>query len=61
MPKELLPIVDKPLIQYAGEEAIRSRIDTLIFVTGRKKRATEDYFDANLELEAVPHAKGKHE
>ena len=39
MPKELLPIVDKPLIQYAAEEAIAAGIDTLIFVTGRNKRA----------------------
>ena len=61
MPKELLPIVDKPLIQYAVEEAIRARIDTLIFVTGRNKRAIEDHFDANLELEAALRAKGKHE
>ena len=61
MPKELLPIVDKPLIQYAVEEAIRAGIDTLIFVTGRNKRAIEDHFDANLELEAALRAKGKHE
>ena len=43
--KELLPIVDKPLIQYAAEEAIAAGIDTLIFVTGRNKRAIEDHFD----------------
>ena len=49
MLKELLPIVDKPLIQYAVEEAIRAGIDTLIFVMGRNKRAIEDHFDANLE------------
>ena len=61
LPKELLPIVDKPLIQYAVEEAIRAGIDTLIFVTGRNKRAIEDHFDANLELEAALRAKGKHE
>ena len=61
MPKELLPIVNKPLIQYAVEEAIRAGIDTLIFVTGRNKRAIEDHFDANLELEAALRAKGKHE
>ena len=61
MPKELLPIVDKPLIQYAVEEAIRVGIDTLIFVTGRNKRAIEDHFDSNLELEAALRAKGKHE
>ena len=59
MPKELLPIVDKPLIQYAAEEAIAAGIDTLIFVTGRNKRAIEDHFDANNELELILRAKGK--
>ena len=59
MPKELLPIVDKPLIQYAAEEAIAAGIDTLIFVTGRNKRAIEDHFDANIELEAALRASGK--
>ena len=59
MPKELLPIVDKPLIQYAAEEAIAAGIDTLIFVTGRNKRAIEDHFDANNELESMLRAKGK--
>ena len=59
MPKELLPIVDKPLIQYAAEEAIAAGVDTLIFVTGRNKRAIEDHFDANPELEAILRAKGK--
>jgi UTP--glucose-1-phosphate uridylyltransferase len=61
MPKELLPIVDKPLIQYAAEEAIAAGIDTLIFVTGRNKRAIEDHFDSNQELEAALRAKGKDE
>ena len=61
MPKELLPVVDKPLIQYAVEEAIRAGIDTMIFVTGRNKRAIEDHFDGNPELEAALRAKGKHE
>mgnify|MGYP001405033860 CR=1 FL=1 len=51
MPKELLPIVDKPIIQFAVEEAIQAGIETMIFVTGRNKRAVEDHFDANLELE----------
>ena len=60
MPKELLPIVDKPLIQYAAEEAIAAGIDTLIFVTGRNKRAIEDHFDANKELETMLHARGKY-
>ena len=59
MPKELLPIVDKPLIQYAVEEAIAAGIDTLIFVTGRNKRAIEDHFDANNELETMLRTKGK--
>ena len=59
MPKELLPIVDKPLIHYAAEEAIAAGIDTLIFVTGRNKRAIEDHFDANNELEYMLRAKGK--
>ena len=59
MPKELLPIVDKPLIQYAAEEAIAAGIDTLIFVTGRNKRAIEDHFDNNRELEMALRAKGK--
>ena len=61
MPKELMPIVDKPLIQYAAEEAISAGIDTLIFVTGRNKRAIEDHFDSNQELEAALFAKGKAE
>lgn len=61
MPKELLPIVDKPLIQYAAEEAIAAGIDTLIFVTGRNKRAIEDHFDANNELENVLRSKGRNE
>ena len=61
MPKELLPIVDKPLIQYAAEEAIAAGIDTLIFVTGRNKRAIEDHFDNNQELEMALRAKGKHD
>ncbi|MDB9877757.1 UTP--glucose-1-phosphate uridylyltransferase GalU [Amylibacter sp.] len=61
MPKELLPIIDKPLIQYAVEEAISAGIDTLIFVTGRNKRAIEDHFDTNNELEMVLRSKGKSE
>ena len=59
MPKELMPIIDKPLIQYAAEEAIAAGIDTLIFVTGRNKRAIEDHFDNNKELEMALRAKGK--
>ena len=61
MPKELMPIIDKPLIQYAAEEAIAAGIDTLIFVTGRNKRAIEDHFDNNQELEMALRAKGKDE
>jgi UTP--glucose-1-phosphate uridylyltransferase len=61
MPKELLPIIDKPLIQYAAEEAVAAGIDTLIFVTGRNKRAIEDHFDNNQELEIALQKKGKYE
>ena len=59
MPKELLPIVDKPLIQYAVEEAVSAGLDTLIFVTGRNKRAIEDHFDNNQELELILRTQGK--
>ncbi len=52
IPKEMLPIVDKPLIQYAVEEALEAGIDTLIFVTSRKKHAISDHFDTAFELEA---------
>ena len=61
MPKELLPIIDKPLIQYAAEEAIAAGLDTLIFITGRNKRAIEDHFDGNNELELALRTKGKNE
>ncbi|UYO94048.1 UTP--glucose-1-phosphate uridylyltransferase GalU [Pollutimonas sp. M17] len=61
MPKEMLPIVDKPLIQYAVEEAIAAGITDLIFITGRNKRAIEDHFDNVPELEAELAAKNKHE
>ena len=61
MPKELLPIIDKPLIQYAAEEAIAAGIDTLIFITGRNKRAIEDHFDGNNELERALRSKGKND
>jgi len=61
MPKELLPIIDKPIVQYAVEEAIAAGITELIFVTGRNKRAVGDHFDANLELEQQLLAKGKTE
>ncbi len=58
-PKEMLPIVDKPLVQYAAEEAIEAGIDELIFVTGRNKRSIEDHFDKAYELEAELAAKNK--
>jgi len=60
-PKEMLPIVDKPLIQYAVEEAAAAGITDMIFVTGRNKRAIEDHFDSVHELESELAAKGKHE
>ena len=59
-PKEMLPIVDKPLIQYAVEEAIAAGVTDLIFITGRGKRAIEDHFDKAYELEAELLAAGKH-
>jgi UDP-glucose pyrophosphorylase len=59
--EELLPIVDKPLIQYAAEEAISAGIDTLIFVTGRNNRAIEDHFYNNTELEMALRSAGKDE
>lgn len=61
MSKEMLPIVDKPLIQYAVEEAARAGITEMIFVTGRNKRAIEDHFDAHPELERELEEKGKDE
>lgn len=59
MPKELLPVVNKPLIQYAVEDAIEAGCNTLIFVTGRNKRAIEDHFDRNIELETALKQNGK--
>jgi len=58
-PKEMLPVVDKPLIQYAVEEAVEAGIEDLIFVTGRNKRSIPDHFDKAYELEAELEAKGK--
>ncbi len=58
-PKEMLPIVDKPLIQYAVEEAMAAGITEMIFVTGRSKRAIEDHFDKAFELEVELEAKNK--
>jgi len=61
MPKEMLPVVDKPLIQYAVEEAVEAGITDLIFVTGRNKRAIEDHFDSVPELETQLEDKNKQE
>lgn len=61
MPKEMLPILDKPTIQYIVEEAARSGIEDIIIVTGRHKRAIEDHFDSQKELEMVLKEKGKSE
>lgn len=61
MPKEMLPIVDKPTIQYIVEEAIASGIEDIIIVTGKGKRAIEDHFDRNLELESNLEEKNKFE
>src|SRR6202140_5504222 len=58
-PKEMLPIVDKPRIQYAVEEAMSAGITEMIFVTGRSKRAIEDHFDKSYEIEAELEARGK--
>jgi UTP--glucose-1-phosphate uridylyltransferase len=58
-PKEMLPVVDKPAIQYVVEEAVRSGIDDILIITGRGKKAIEDHFDRSVELEADLHAKGK--
>ena len=60
-PKEMLPIVDKPLIQYAADEALSAGADTLVFVTGSSKRSIEDHFDSDPELEATLQAQGKQE
>lgn len=59
IPKEMLPIVDKPLIQYAVEEALEAGIDTLIFITSRQKHAISDHFDTAFELETKLAAAGK--
>ena len=59
-PKEMLPVVDKPLIQYAAEEAVAAGAEVLVFVTGRHKRSIPDHFDKAYELEMELEAKGKH-
>src|SRR5881275_1974875 len=59
-PKEMMPLVDKPLIQYVVEEAIESGIEHIIIVTGRGKQAIEDHFDISFELEHMLAERGKH-
>jgi UTP--glucose-1-phosphate uridylyltransferase len=58
-PKEMLPVVDKPAIQYVVEEAVRAGIDDILIITGRGKRSLEDHFDRNFELEYYLEQKGK--
>ena len=60
-PKEMLPLVDKPIIQYGVEEAVASGVSNIILVTGRGKNAIEDHFDVSVELEAFLDARGKRE
>jgi UTP--glucose-1-phosphate uridylyltransferase len=60
-PKEMLPLVDKPIIQYGVEEAAASGAEHIIIVTGRGKNAIEDHFDINIELETFLEARGKHD
>ena len=61
MPKEMLPLVDKPAIQYVVEEAVDAGLSQIIMVTGRNKRALEDHFDRANELEALLESKGNFE
>src|SRR5215510_1407326 len=58
-PKEMLPLVDKPIIQYGVEEAVAAGADNIILVTGRGKNAIEDHFDVSIELESFLEARGK--
>ncbi len=60
-PKEMLPVVDRPAIQYVVEEAVQAGIDDILIITGRGKRSLEDHFDRNFELEHHLHEKGKDE
>ena len=60
-PKEMLPLVDKPIIQYVVEEAVHSGIENIIIVTGRGKNAIEDHFDVSYELEKILELRGQHE
>src|SRR6266478_1019901 len=59
-PKEMLVLVDKPVIQYGVEEAVQSGVDNIVIVTGRGKNAIEDHFDAAVELESFLEQRGKH-
>src|SRR6478609_8607656 len=58
-PKEMLPVVDKPAIQYVVEEAVRAGLDDILIITGRGKRSREDHFDRNIELELELEERGK--
>src|SRR5512136_1772294 len=58
-PKEMLPLVDKPIIQYAVEEAIAAGLENLVIITGRGKNAIEDHFDVSYELEKILEQRGK--
>src|SRR5512138_3189179 len=58
-PKEMLPLVDKPIIQYAVEEAVNSGLENLVIITGRGKNAIEDHFDVSYELEKILEERGK--
>ena len=60
-PKEMLPLIDKPAIQYIVEEAVASGIESIMIVTGRNKRAIEDHFDKSFELEAALEARADEE
>lgn len=60
-PKEMLPLIDKPLVQYVVEEAVSAGIEQILFITGRNKRAIEDHFDISFELEAILREKNKDE
>jgi UTP--glucose-1-phosphate uridylyltransferase len=60
-PKEMMPVVDKPAIQYVVEEAVKAGIEDILIITGRSKRAIEDHFDRNFELEHFLDASGKHD
>jgi len=60
-PKEMLPLVDKPIIQYGVEEALASGVDNILLVTGRGKNAIEDHFDVSVELETFLESRGKHD